>query len=553
MNLISFLLRSSGAMVAIAIFTGFLSGGSSASLIALIGNAATRSADQRLPAIVWGFVGLAMVALITSIVSQVLLIRLSQNAVFQLRMRLSRQILASELSHLEQVGNPRLLATLTEDVQAVANAVYVIPFLCIDMAIVLGCLVYITWLSWLVFLMVLSLFVVAIGSCQWLLQRGRQFLTLAREDQDLLFQHFRTIAEGVKELKLHYQRRQVFLSQELESTATTFSRHNVRGLTLFAITSSWGRLLFFFAIGFVLFALPNLLVISPQTLSGYILTFTYLMLPMDNIVNNLPQIARASVALQKIDSLGLSLADRAEVSKVPAAIKSSWHSLHLKGVTHNYHRDREDSSFTLGPIDLTFYPQELVFIIGGNGSGKSTLAKLITGLYIPEAGEIWLDEQLISQQNREWYRQHFAVVFSEFYLFEELLGLNNPDLDTKAQEYLKLLQLDHKVKVEHGKLSTTALSQGQRKRLALLTAYLEDRPIYLFDEWAADQDPVFKEIFYHQLLPELRDRGKTVLVITHDDLYFHAADRIIKLEYGQVEFVDAPATKVGDSQFIQST
>ncbi|RCJ35418.1 ABC transporter ATP-binding protein [Nostoc minutum NIES-26] len=536
MNLIYFLLRSSWGMVAIAIVTGFLSGGSSAGLIALISSAASHNVSERLTFIAWCFVGLTIIALITSIVSQVMLIRLSQNAVLQLRMRLSQQILYAELSHLERLGNPRLLATLTEDIQTVANAVYQMPSLFINLAIVLGCVTYITWLSWLVLLMVVSLAVVAIASCKWLLNRGEKLLALAREDEDQLFKHLSTITEGVKELKLHYRRRQVFLENKLQSTASDFRRHNIAGLSLFAATSSWGQLIFFFALGFVLFALPNVLEINSQTLSGYILTFTYLVLPMDNIVSKLPLFSKASIALQKIDSLGLSLASRSEVSTVPAAFKSSWHSLKLKGVTHIYYRDREDSSFFLGPINLTLYPQEIIFIVGGNGSGKSTLAKLITGLYIPENGEILFDGELITEQNREWYRQHFSVVFSDFYLFEEFLGLENADLDIRATKYLKQLQLDHKVKVENGKLSTIALSQGQRKRLALLTAYLEDRPIYLFDEWAADQDPVFKEIFYTQLLPELRQQGKTVVTISHDDRYFHLADRIVKLNYGKVEY-----------------
>ncbi|MEH2348997.1 MAG: cyclic peptide export ABC transporter [Nostoc sp.] len=535
MNLIYFLLRSSWGMVAIAIATGFLSGGSSAGLIALISHTASSSSASRYTSIAWGFVGLAIVALITSIISQVMLVRLSQNAVLQLRMRLSRQILASELSHLERLGNPRLLATLTEDIQAVANAVYQMPFIFINLAIVLGCIAYITWLSWLVLLMVCGISVVAIASCQWLLNRGGKLLALAREDEDHLFKHFRTITEGVKELKLNYRRREDFLAEKLQSTANEFRHHNVNGLTLFAITSSWGQLIFFFALGFVLFVLPNLLTINSETLSGYILTFTYLVLPMDNIISKLPLLSKASIALQKIESLGLSLASRTEISTVPPALKDDWHSLKFKSVTHTYYTVQEDNSFTFGPIDLTLSPQELVFIVGGNGSGKSTLAKLITGLYIPENGEIWFDNELISEQNREWYRQHFSVVFSDFYLFEELLGLKNADLDAQAKKYLKQLQLDHKVKIENGQLSTTALSQGQRKRLALLTAYLEDRPIYLFDEWAADQDPVFKEIFYTQILPELRSRGKTVLVISHDDRYFHLANRIIKLDYGKIE------------------
>lgn len=476
-----------------------------------------------------------MVALITSIISQVMLIRLSQQAVLQLRMDLSRQILSNELNHLEKLGNPRILATLTEDVQAVANAVHIMPYLCIDIAIVFGCVVYITWLSWKVLLIIIAFAIVALGSCQWLLKKGEKFLALAREDQDILFKHLATITNGVKELKLHYARRQVFLKR-LQSTAATYRRHNVSGMTFFATTTTWGRLLFFFAIGFILFALPNFLAISSQTLSGYILTFIYLMLPTDNIANNLPLISKANIALQKIESLGLSLGDAKEISTIPPTIKSSWRSLELKGVTHTFRSDTEDNNFILGPIDLTFYPQEIIFIVGGNGSGKSTLAKLIVGLYIPESGEIRFDGELIGENNREWYRQHFSVVFSDFYLFDELLGLDNIDIDNLAEDYLKLLELDRKVKVENGKLSNINLSQGQRKRLALLTAYLEDRPIYLFDEWAADQDPIYKDIFYRQLLPQLRNQGKTVLVISHDDRYFHLADRIIKLEYGRVEY-----------------
>ncbi|WP_445634257.1 Cyclic peptide export ABC transporter [Nostoc sp. DSM 114161] len=536
MNLIYFILRSAWGMVAIAIVTGFLSGGSSAGLIALISRAASSGSPGRFTSIAWGFAGLAVVALITSIISQVMLIRLSQNAVLKLRMHLSRRILGSELSHLEDLGNARLLATLTEDIQAVANAVYQMPFLFINLAIVVGCIGYITWLSWLVLVMVCGISIVAIASCQWLLTEGRKFLALARDDEDRLFKHFRTITEGVKELKLNYQRRQVFLEQKLQATANEFRHHNVKGLTLFATTSSWGQLVFFFAIGFVLFVLPNLLTLDATTLSGYILTFTYLVLPMDNIISKLPLLSKAGIALQKIDSLGLSLATRSEVSTIPPAMKTSWQSLKFNNITHTYYTNQEDNSFIFGPIDLTLYPQELVFIVGGNGSGKSTLAKLITGLYIPVSGEILFDNELINQENREWYRQHFSVVFSDFYLFDELLGLKNSNLDTQATKYIKQLQLDHKVKVENGQLSTTALSQGQRKRLALLTAYLEDRPIYLFDEWAADQDPIFKGIFYTQILPELRSRGKTVLVISHDDRYFHLADRIIKLDYGQIEY-----------------
>jgi len=213
----------------------------------------------------------------------------------------------------------------------------------------------------------------------------------------------------------------------------------------------------------------------------------------------------------------------------------TFENLELVNVMHSYHRETEDSHFELGPINLRFRPGELVFLVGGNGSGKSTLAKIITGLYVPESGEIRIDGKPVTDANRDDYRQLFSAVFVDFYLFENLLGIHSRNVDEQAKTYLDQLHLSHKVKVKDGVLSTTAVSQGQRKRLALLTAYLEDRAFYLFDEWAADQDPLFKDVFYTQLLPELKARGKTVLVISHDDKYFDVADRIIKLDYGKLD------------------
>ncbi|MBD2040418.1 cyclic peptide export ABC transporter [Microcoleus sp. FACHB-672] len=535
MNLIRLLLQTSWPIVALAALAGIISGASAAALIALINIAITQT---QLPAtLIWSFAGVCLLRLTTSFASQVLLIRLSQNAIFNLRMLLSRRILATPLHQLEQIGAPRLLATLTDDIQSVANVVFNIPFICIDIAIVISCLAYLCWLSWSVFLFIVGFLLLGIFSYQLLDAKAVHYLKLARDRQDSLFKHFRTMTEGAKELKLHRERRQAFLAEDLQDTALSSQHHNVEGLTVYAILASWGRVLFFIAIGVLVFILPNLQKIETPILSGFALTTLYLAQPLEEILGILPNFSRASVALNKIDSLGLLLSTHAEEeSAISLTAGSNWQRLELVGVTHAYRGEREEDSFVLGPINLTFHSGELIFIVGGNGSGKSTLAKLITGLYIPEDGEICVDNTPINNQNREWYRQQFSAIFSDFYLFDKLLGLGNPNLETQAKNYLSQLQLEHKVEIKDGVLSTTALSQGQRKRLALLTAYLEDRPIYLFDEWASDQDPVFKEIFYTQLLPELKRKGKTVLVISHDDRYFSIADRLVKLEYGKVEY-----------------
>ncbi len=247
----------------------------------------------------------------------------------------------------------------------------------------------------------------------------------------------------------------------------------------------------------------------------------------------LPVMGWASASAAKIESLGLLL-DKADEECTEFRPRTAWEQIEFRGVTHAYRRDGQAHGFTLGPLDLEFRTGEILFLVGGNGSGKTTLAKLLTGLYLPADGALCVDGQPITATEREGYRQLFSVVFDDVVLFDSLWGLEAAGLDERAQRYLQELELDHLVTVTDGAFSTIRLSRGQRKRLALLTAYLENRPIYVFDEWAADQDPVFRRVFYERLLPELKSRGKTVVAITHDDRYFAAADRVIKLEEGHV-------------------
>jgi putative pyoverdin transport system ATP-binding/permease protein len=537
MKLVGFLLKASWITVLAAATTGFMSGVGSASLIALINQSIAETTLNSLKSqqqLLWSFIGLAGITLLTNLISQFLLVELAQDAIYKLRLHISGWILASPLQHLEELGASRLLATLTEDIQNISMAVFNVPILCINVAIILGCLLYLGWLSVGILLATVAFLGIAIFTVQLLINQAFRLFVLAREENDALMKHFRGITDGIKELKLHQQRREDFLEFELKTTVAALRKYRVDSQRVVAVTSSFGEFLFFALLGLLVFGVPHLMPTSVSVLSGYVLTLSYIMRPIGSILSNLPTITQATVSLRKIDTLGLSLASRSEaVAQLPNK-PMSFQRIQLNQATHSYRREGEEDAFILGPIDLEFSPGELVFIVGGNGSGKSTLAKLITGLYLPDSGQICLDDTPITAQNRERYRQLFSTVFSDFYLFERLLGIPLEDLDRQASVYLERLQLSHKVKVKDGSLSTTELSQGQRKRLALLTAYLDDRPIYVFDEWAADQDPFFREVFYQQILPELKKRGKAVLVISHDDRYFHVCDRLVKLDYGQI-------------------
>jgi putative ATP-binding cassette transporter len=541
MKLFRFLLRFAPGTFALSVFFGLVSGAANIGMLVYISRALTQNRRATTESVLWLYIALCALMPVTRFISEMVLNYLGQNAIFGLRMKLSRQILEAPLKHLEKIGSPRLYATLTDDIISIASALMFLPVIFINATVVVGCLFYLGWVSFNVLSVLLCFMVVGVISYQTLLLRSIRYQRRAREDMDVLFKHYRSMTDGNKELKIHQGRREAFVTQLLETTAQRLRKLNLSATALFTAAASWGQALFFILIGVVLFAVPLFEDLSTPVMITCTIVIIYLMTPLSVTLNLLPSLTKANVALKKVELLGLSLDTQrknadATSATAPSSLESTngWKRLDLVNVTHTYHREQEDESFTLGPLDLEFRPGELVFITGGNGSGKTTLLKLITALYLPEGGEIRMDGKVISQQNVDAFREQFSVVFSDFHLFETILGIDKPELDAKAIHYLKQLHLEHKVRYQDGNFSTTELSQGQRKRLALLTAYLEDRSIYIFDEWAADQDPHFKQIFYYELLPALKARGKTVLVITHDDRYFRIADRLIKLENGKL-------------------
>ncbi|MFV1966949.1 MAG: cyclic peptide export ABC transporter [Pirellulaceae bacterium] len=531
MRLFFLLLRSSWRVALLAGLMGGASGAASVALLAII-HRTLRDPNSHSALLVGSFIGLCATIFLTRVASRILLTRLAQNSISQVLMGLCRRILDSPLSRLEEIGPHRMLASLTDDVMMIAQAMNGVPVVCVNAVILFFGAIYLGMLS-------PGLLVCAIGICAlgvasyWYTARwARRYIRRGRELRDTLLKHLQSMIEGVKELKIHHHRRREFVDQVLESANADVRKNQFIGFSLQGVAVVWGRLMFFVAIGLLLFLWPRIRHVDTPTLMGYTLTILYLMSPLEGIMAYLPLMGRATVSVQKIKRLGLMLDEREPETATVTPIHA-WEHLELVGVTHTYRGERGERDFLLGPIDLSLRPGETVFVIGGNGSGKTTLAKLVTGLYVPQDGEIRLDGQPVTVNNRESYRQLFSAVFDDAVIFDSLLGLGAADLDARAQQYLRQLRLDHVVSVEDGVFSTTTLSRGQRKRLALLTAYLEDRPIYLFDEWAADQDPLFKDVFYGYLLPELKRRGKAVLAITHDDRYFNVADRVIKLDEGK--------------------
>ncbi len=528
MSLFLTLFRLVGGWLVLAAVAGLISGLSNASLLAMINHSLTlTSSPQWLEAGI-KFALLALLMLTTRVLSQTTFMFLGQKVKARLRSELVQRISNTPWLNMEKTGMARTLSVFTQDLDTLVVFFVSLPNLFIYGAMIAGCLIYLATLSITVF--GLALAAIILGSVGYQLAHGRALgmLRRSRQREDTLMQQCKTLFDGGREYRLNTRRRRQFIDGPLTSNIEAVRQERTRGYVLYGLATSWGSVLFFSFIGIVMYALRGMLALEPVVVTGYTMVFLYMIVPVEGVLSALPAIASARVALQRVQQLSSEL--QPETPQQPGETRE-FSSLELTDVRYEY-QGSDGEHFTLGPLSLRFQPGELVFLVGGNGSGKTTFANLLVGLYPPDHGEIRLNGETITAQKQEMYRQQFGVVFSDFFLFRDV-AFRHARTGEQVDRLLHLLRLDHKVTFHDDHFSTTALSQGQRKRLALIQCWIEQRPFYVFDEWAADQDPEFKEVFYRELLPALKSEGKTIVAISHDDRYFHLADRIIKLEDGK--------------------
>lgn len=538
MKLIRDLLRPSPGVLALSVAAGVAAGASGVGLIALARAelARTGAPSSRLG---WSFAALCVVSALARVLAQRGMIRLGQEGLTRLVLRLCRHILRLPLEVFEALDPAALTAVLTEDVVLVANALAGIPQVAINAPIVAACLIYGGWLSPLALGLGVAVAVPAVGGYVVLSNRAMRHLRSARGEQVELVGHFRSLIDGFRELKLHQGRRTAFETEALAPRAEAVRDRTILGLSAFAEAAGWAQVASFGFIGLLVFVLPGVGGVDRATVAGMVLLVLFLMPSLDVLLTWAPVLGRARASLGRIEALVPELEREREAGETeseraiePARLREA---IELEGVMFSYVSESEDRGhFRLGPVDLTLRPGEIVFLVGGNGSGKTTLVKLLSGLYSPHAGVVRLDGRVVRDEDREGYRQLFSVVFADGHLFSTLMGIDAEARGEWAGAYLRKLKLEGKVEVRQGAFSTVDLSVGQKRRLALLAACVEDRPVCVLDEWAAHQDQESRRVFYRELLPELRARGKALLIISHDEEYFDAADRVVRLDGGLI-------------------
>lgn len=352
-------------------------------------------------------------------------------------------------------------------------------------------------------------------------------MTQVREQEQQVLATVNHLLDGFKELRVNDRKSDDFFQRglkphlaRLKALKLQMRQYFIASYTLVCVL--WETLII--ALAVLLPLVGHFQVPLSITVVGLVLFF----LPTSALIEHVPRLMIASLSLQRLLRFQQQLdALPPEPVADDSATPPAFQELRDEDISFRYAAG-DAQPFAIGPLSLTFRAGEIVFLTGGNGSGKTTLLKVLTGLYPIAGGQIYLNGVPVAAAPQ---RELFAPIFSDFHLFDRLYGL--PALDAApVNDLLKRLELDAVVQFAAQQFSTLAVSAGQQKRLALAAALLEAKPIYVFDEWAADQDPHFRQYFYAEVLPALKAQGKTVLAVTHDDRYFASADRVVRMEEG---------------------
>ena len=531
MKLLMMLGAKQGSVLSAVMLLSLCSAGLSVGVIVFIQHNMLNP-DGELVMLLVQFGMLLICLLLISTAAQVSLHILGHRFVYKKRYELVQQLLNTDIEQLEKIGGSSILASLNTDIRNITIAFVHLPELVYGAVLAIFAMIYLGFLSTSLLLVSLVMLSMTALIGYWLVYKISHYVQQVREYDDELFADYQAMIDGRKELALNPKRAQRFFHEEFDVHAKAYCEQVTKADIHNGFAGNLANTVILALIGLNYYLAVGLNWASLEVASTFALVILFMRSPLMSAVAALPALIAANVSMNKLTRLELNTDNLATESR---NTYSGFKQLQFKGVEYTYRSDTDESAFSVGPLNLTIEQGQLIFIIGGNGSGKSTFARLLTGLYRPQKGEVIIDGQPVSIASWHEYRTLFSAVFTDFHLFHQLLDGEGNNVESQRVEYwMNMLEMQHKVSYEDGKLSDVRYSQGQRKRLALLMAVLEQRDCLLLDEWAADQDPRFRHFFYQTILPLLKQRGKTIIAITHDDRYFNIADRVIKMDNGQL-------------------
>lgn len=457
-----------------------------------------------------------------------------QELIFDIRLRIAEKISDAGLTEIEEMEKSKIYTVFAENADRIFEAAKRCADASASIVMVLFSFFYIFMLSPAA--CGFAILLIALGISVFLFNEKSTEADMRESmvKETAFFASIEHLLAGFKEMKINTAKRDDLFATNVNENAILARKLKTRTEYQFIRNYLFSLTFFYILLACTLFVLPQMADLESSLIISIMAVILFMIGPLGSIVEAIPLISKADVAIEAIDDLEAYLDKANDVKMTQKSQKEAdeFREIQFKNLMFHYKGDN-GARFNLGPVNETLSTGEILFIVGGNGSGKSTFLKLITGLYYPHGGQVVWNGTPMDEKTYAHYRNLFSIVFTDFHLFDRLYGL--PLQDTrKVDELLKLMRMDEKTEFDQDRFTTINLSTGQKKRLALIVSYLENKPILAFDEVAADQDPEFRRYFYEVLLPDLKAQGKTIVAVSHDDRFFHVADRIIKMEYGKI-------------------
>lgn len=438
------------------------------------------------------------------------------------------------LLEFERLDRRPLMTLLVGDGGRVAAAGRPLLGLATGLIRTLVALAFILWLSAAV-----AVVATGVGLLLVAVMVGRRVLmsedfAQAAQGESRLYEVLRDQHQGAPALRLHSARAEELsarfreLSARLKHTRVDVWSRYLGGLYAY-------HALLLGLLGVNAFVLPLFVDIGGESVRETNLALLFLLFALVSVVFSAPKVADSAQAAVRLDEFCERLQEEhleAATVGVSQGRLANFDHLVMDGLTFAFPARGGRAGFGVGPIHAELRRGELVFVTGPSGSGKSTFLKMLCGLYPPNTGTLCVDGEALDPAELPDFRALFGTNFADHDVVDRVVA--EAGGEARAAVLLEEMGLADKTSIEGGRISARALSTGQRERLAMVVARLRDRPILLFDEATAAQDPELRAFFYDTLLPRLRDAGKLVLVVTHDEQHFGLADRLLRLEDGRV-------------------
>jgi putative ATP-binding cassette transporter len=530
-SILWYLSRLPRLVLAGSVLASIVSAGANLALMLFIASAFKSAHVRALHLVSFGL--LCLLLLTAQTMSRLSLVRVTQAAIRQLRLMIANRIATMQQCELEQLGAIPILSVVSDDVSMIAELGSEMPAVITALCIAFGVMCYLLYISPFAFCLLGVIALIAIAGYKLLTRNASNLLRLYRQEQDALGETIGMLIAGGKELRLN-ERRHAGILADIKQQAFHGRELSEAALRRHSLASSWAQVSFFLVVASVIgMSQYHFGVSSRQTALTIVFGLLFLKGAIDTLLTLTPSLRKAEVAVARVEKLGIEMkADFRKSDDTSLPIEhppTAFERVRFVNVSYTY--SGGERAFTLGPISFEVRNGETLFITGDNGAGKTSLLKLLSGLYTPTSGRIELDGLHVAPKDTGPYRQMFSAIFQDFHVFERLENNAASNLDL-ARQYLQEFGLDQCVSINDSGLAFGSLSRGQQKRLALIVSLLEDKPIYLFDEWAADQDPQFRGYFYKVLLPRLRREGRTVIAVTHDVGWHQYADRVLFIRDG---------------------